>query len=188
MTRTSLLVLLFGSALGLFATPTSASLSLSLSVSSGPASLCSGSADNFWDFTVSASPGDTGPMFFTFYDIGVACSLEPDFPFWDSTNHLSGTTPSGISVTDDPLINNVTFSCGSTTGNCDTPAVNDIILKFATGSFAYSWQDYDAAGAVQSGSGTISAPGTSTAPEPATLALLAFGLAGLALMCRSRLH
>ncbi len=193
MSLAKLASLLLGACLSLFATVTLASLSLQAAVGpAGGGGFCPGGADGyFWTTKPTVSAGDTGEMFYTIYDVGPFCTIEPQFPQWTDSQQKLGDTPVGLSVTDDPNILNVTFTCSIFSSNCNadgSSVLNDFFTASApVGCYSYSWQDRDAAGATQFGTGTI-CTGSTAVPEPGTLTLLGLGFAGFAVTRRRKLN
>ncbi len=135
--------------------------------------------------------------FFTLYDIPGIISSGVNGPTapsgWGSAINLTGITPSGQILFDDPTIQNITFYYTGVTVNGPTVisgfTYDSIYGATTTGVFSYQDSKITTL-TLDQGQGPILIPSTTTplggVPEPASVLLIGGGLIALALVGRRR--
>jgi len=137
--------------------------------------------------TLCVPPG----TFFTIYDIGGLVSASTTASGWDSSTQPTGVTPNGISLTDDPALENVTFTysgpVASSGAMFDTFKILSTSDLPTTGVFSNQATNDTAGlnGTTLVALGTVEVPGTpasAVAEPPYVAAFLGLGVLGFVLL------
>jgi len=132
-------------------------------------------------------PGDAGTTFLTFYDVqGYVPGTAQGPAGWTVQTQLTGYTPAGVTVTDNPNVINITFEDASapvTPGPSQLGTFTFDSIYGTDGPGQYSYEDNNATTMVtEAMQGTLLLP---VVPEPASLGVGVVG-GGLLLLRRRR--
>jgi hypothetical protein len=165
-----------------------------------------GSGPYVWDYSIAGDSseqlvagnyatcmgGTPCGTFFTIYDFkGYVPGSAVAPANWTVSVMLTGLTPAGQAVTDDPSVVNLVFQYTGVTiaspGTATTGFDAESIYNTSTlgGTFSYEAQKILNLSAPDQGQGPLAVPGPVSTPEPASMSLLA---GGLALYCLARLR
>jgi len=158
--------------------------------------------DYTWTYAVDLGPGEgvgfSTPAFFTIYDFTGLDSVISAPSGWSASVQPVGITPTDVVPSDDPAIENVTFSYNGPLISGPMP-LGDFVLTSQDGDLNpngnFSFQTgtgtiettFDDTGTIDQGIGTVTVPTTAT-PEPKLEWLIGLGgaLLGLGIQRRNR--
>ena len=150
-----------------------------------------GSGPFTWNYEISVDSLEelVAGNYFTIYDVGGTIGTVTAPTGWTDSVQLTGITPGTQNPSDNPAIDNITFTYDGTSPQGPTPALTGFNFVDSLGSvsetggtFTYSATKTSSPTVPDQGTGSIEVP-TAT-PEPVTTGLIGLALVGMAVARR----